>query len=104
MGLRRRVWSGALAGPDRPSAVAHSKRSLIVEHWIGPIVAFVVGLVAVTVLTPVAGRLGEGVVLIDRPRVGVLQKDPIPRSGGYAMVASFLIAVAVSLALFPRTS
>ncbi len=73
-----------------------------IERWIGPLVAFLVSLIAVHVFTPVAATLGERVGLVDKPRPGELQKKVIPRSGGYGMVASFLFAVAVSLALFPR--
>jgi UDP-GlcNAc:undecaprenyl-phosphate GlcNAc-1-phosphate transferase len=91
-----------VAIPNNAATNVRGSGILIVERWIGPIVAFAVSLVAVTILTPVAGRIGTRVGLIDKPRAGELQKKPLPRSGGYAMVASFLIAVAVSLVLFPR--
>jgi UDP-GlcNAc:undecaprenyl-phosphate/decaprenyl-phosphate GlcNAc-1-phosphate transferase len=75
-----------------------------VDRLVGPIVAFVVSFIAVTILTPLAGRVGQKIGLVDRPRAGELQKEPLARSGGYAMVASFILAVAVSLMLFPRNS
>jgi len=54
------------------------------------------------VLTPLAGELGRKLGLIDRPRDHELQVKTIPRSGGYALLASFLIAVVASLLLLPR--
>jgi UDP-GlcNAc:undecaprenyl-phosphate GlcNAc-1-phosphate transferase len=74
----------------------------MVYRLVAPFVAFAVSLVAVVILTPVFGRLGARFGLVDRPRAGELQREPTARSGGYAMIASFLIAVLVSLAWVPR--
>lgn len=71
---------------------------------VGFAIALVVSYVGALALTPVAKRLGTSAGLIDRPRPGELQKVPIARSGGYALIGAFLLAVAVSLALVPRDS
>jgi UDP-GlcNAc:undecaprenyl-phosphate GlcNAc-1-phosphate transferase len=75
-----------------------------VDRLIGPFVAIAVSLIAISLLTPLAGGLGERIGLVDRPRSGELQKEPLARSGGYAMVASFLLTVALCLVLFPRNA
>lgn len=73
-----------------------------------PVVAMVVALavsaVGALALTPVAGALGRRAGLVDYPRKGELQERPTPRSGGYAILLSFLIALAVSLPLLSHTS
>src|SRR5579883_2250362 len=55
-------------------------------------------------LTPLAGALGHKFGLVDQPRANELQIEAIPRSGGYALLASFFIAVVASLLLLPRES
>jgi UDP-GlcNAc:undecaprenyl-phosphate GlcNAc-1-phosphate transferase len=55
-------------------------------------------------LTPVAGAVGRRVGLVDRPRAGELARRPTPRSGGYGLIAAFLVSVAVALATEPRDS
>ncbi|MCL4499896.1 MAG: hypothetical protein M1335_06625, partial [Chloroflexi bacterium] len=68
---------------------------------VGPMaVVAVVGFVGVVALTPVAGAFGRRVGLVDRPRSGELQRRPMPRSGGYALIAAFIFAVAISIPLF----
>ncbi|MBI2942400.1 MAG: undecaprenyl/decaprenyl-phosphate alpha-N-acetylglucosaminyl 1-phosphate transferase [Chloroflexi bacterium] len=63
---------------------------------------FVVALAATFLLTPVALTLGQRVGLVDHPRPGELQRWPVARSGGYGVLAAFLLAVGLSLVLFPR--
>lgn len=53
-------------------------------------------------LTPLAGAIGRRVGLVDRPRPGELAKKPTPRSGGYGLIAAFLLTVAVALAVEPH--
>jgi UDP-GlcNAc:undecaprenyl-phosphate GlcNAc-1-phosphate transferase len=73
-----------------------------IERLIGPAIAFIVSLAAVSLLTPWAARVGARVGLVDRPRAGELQTEPLARTGGYAMIASFFLAVAVSLVFARR--
>lgn len=63
---------------------------------------FLVGLAASLLLVPVAMRAGVRLGFIDNPRPGETQKRPMARTGGYAIFAAFVIAVAVSLPVFPR--
>ena len=76
---------------------------LSVERWIGPLVAFTVSLVAVAISrrSPDAWAPNSGWSI--SPGSGELQKKPLPRSGGYAMVASFLVAVGLVWRSFPET-
>src|SRR5579884_1381688 len=55
------------------------------------------------VLTPVAGWLGRRFGMVDRPRPGELQKAQTPRSGGYALLAAFLLAIGASVPLVPHS-
>lgn len=66
-------------------------------------VVFGVAFLAAYVLTPIAERLCWRYGLVDLPRPGELQARPAARAGGYAIIAAFLIALAVSLVLFPRS-
>jgi UDP-GlcNAc:undecaprenyl-phosphate GlcNAc-1-phosphate transferase len=68
------------------------------------VLAFVLSLLSSTLLVPLAGRLGERFGLIDRPRPGELQPRVTPRSGGYGLLAAFLVTVALTAPLLPRTS
>ncbi|MGH2459790.1 MAG: glycosyltransferase family 4 protein [Chloroflexota bacterium] len=68
------------------------------------LVALVVSVGGGLLLTPVAGWAGRRVGLVDRPRKGELQRAVTPRSGGYALLAAFLIAVAASLPLVQHSS
>ncbi len=63
---------------------------------------FFVAFVASLLLTPAAMSIGVRLGFIDKPRPGELQKKPIARTGGYAIFAAFIIALAVSLVVFPR--
>jgi len=72
-------------------------------HWFSFAIAFGAGLISVVILTPLAGRLGIWLGMVDTPRPGELQRKPMARSGGYALLASFLVAIAVSLWLAPRS-
>jgi UDP-GlcNAc:undecaprenyl-phosphate GlcNAc-1-phosphate transferase len=47
-------------------------------------------------LTGLAGRLGHRVGLLDYPRRGELQAAVVPRTGGYAMCAAFVLAALAS--------
>lgn len=53
-------------------------------------------------LTPLAAAVGRRVGLVDKPRPGELAKRPTPRSGGYGLIAAFLVSVAATLAIEPR--
>lgn len=72
------------------------------EGLIALLVAFAVSSGGALLLTPVAGEIGRRFGLVDHPRPGELQQKIIPRSGGYALIAAFLLAVTVSLAFVPR--
>lgn len=63
---------------------------------------FFIALIASLILTPVARTVGVRLGFIDTPRPGEVQRKPIARTGGYAIFVAFAIALAVSLALFPR--
>ncbi len=65
-------------------------------------VALLAGVGGAIILTPVAARIGRRAGLVDRPRSGELQKEAVPRSGGYGLIAAFLIATGLSLAILPR--
>ena len=69
---------------------------------LGFVVALAVSYGASFLLTPFAGRIGAQFGLVDRPRPGELQSAPVPRSGGYALIAAFLVALGISVALVPR--
>jgi UDP-GlcNAc:undecaprenyl-phosphate GlcNAc-1-phosphate transferase len=66
-------------------------------------VVFVAALLASLLLTPAARALGVRLGMVDHPRAGELQRWPRARTGGYALIAAFLVGVAVSLALVPRS-
>ncbi|HVC35262.1 MAG TPA: MraY family glycosyltransferase [Chloroflexota bacterium] len=66
-------------------------------------VSLVVSCVGVLLLTPVAGALGRRFGLVDQPRPGELQQERTPRSGGYALLTAFLIAIAASVPLVSHT-
>lgn len=65
-------------------------------------IVFLVAFIASLALVPVARALGVRLGFIDKPRPGELQKKPIARTGGYAIIAAFALASAASLAIFPR--
>ncbi len=67
------------------------------------ILVFGAAFVGAYLLTPAAERLCWRYKLVDRPRPGELQARPAARAGGYAILAAFLVALALSLALFPRS-
>jgi UDP-GlcNAc:undecaprenyl-phosphate GlcNAc-1-phosphate transferase len=67
------------------------------------VIAFAVSGGGAMLLTPLVGALGRRFGLVDRPRPGELQQRDTPRSGGYGMLAAYLLAVAVSLPLMPRS-
>jgi UDP-GlcNAc:undecaprenyl-phosphate GlcNAc-1-phosphate transferase len=64
---------------------------------------FVAALAASLVLTPAARLIGIRLGMVDHPRPGEVQRWSRPRTGGYALIASFLVGVVVSFALVPRT-
>jgi UDP-GlcNAc:undecaprenyl-phosphate GlcNAc-1-phosphate transferase len=73
------------------------------EVWLALATTLAVSIVSCTALTPLAGRLGRRFGLVDHPRAGELQKRATPRSGGYGLLAAFLLAVAVSAVLVGHT-
>ena len=70
---------------------------------VGMALVFGVAFLSAYLLTPVAEDACWRCGLVDRPRPGELQIRPAARAGGYAILAAFLIALALSLVLFPRS-
>jgi UDP-GlcNAc:undecaprenyl-phosphate/decaprenyl-phosphate GlcNAc-1-phosphate transferase len=66
------------------------------------ILIFVGTVVAALLLVPLAWWLGVRAGIVDRPRPGELQRWPRARTGGYGIVAAFLVGVGLSLLLVPR--
>lgn len=60
---------------------------------------FLISLLISTALTPVAGRLGERLGLVDRPGGRRLHHGVIPRTGGLALFSAFFLTVLLSLLL-----
>lgn len=75
---------------------------MTLDRYLSIAVALVVSCGGAIAFTPLAGALGRRVGLVDRPRSGELQSRATPRSGGYGLIAAYLLAVMVSLALIPR--
>ena len=71
--------------------------------WLGMAAVFGAAFLSAYLLTPLAERLCWRFGLVDHPRPGELQVRPAARAGGYAILAAFLVALLVSLFLFPRT-
>ncbi|HEX2033144.1 MAG TPA: MraY family glycosyltransferase [Chloroflexota bacterium] len=68
-----------------------------------PLVAtFATALGLSLVLTPLAARWSRAVGLVDHPRPGEVQHQPIPRAGGHGIYLAFATAVVLSLLLAPR--
>ena len=63
---------------------------------------FATALLCSLALTPLAARWSRAVGLVDRPRPGEVQRQPIPRAGGHGIYLAFVAAVALSLVLAPR--
>jgi UDP-GlcNAc:undecaprenyl-phosphate GlcNAc-1-phosphate transferase len=57
---------------------------------------------AALLFVPLAWWLGVQTGIVDRPRPGELQRWPRARTGGYGIVAAFLVGLGVSLLLLPR--
>src|SRR5438067_4403584 len=55
-------------------------------------------------LVPLAARVGAAAGLIDLPRPGEVQRRPVPRVGGYGIVAAFFLALAASLPVADRVT
>ena len=70
---------------------------------VGLAIVFVAALAASLLLTPAARAVGIRLGMVDHPRPGELQRWSRSRAGGYALIASFLVGVIVSLALIPRS-
>ena len=66
-------------------------------------VVFAAALAASLFLTPVARALGVRLGMVDHPRPGEVQRWSRSRTGGYALIAAFLVGVAVSFVLVPRS-
>lgn len=69
----------------------------------GLALVFLVALAASLALTPVARLVGIRLGMVDHPRPGEVQRWSRSRTGGYAMIGAFLIGLAVSLVLVPRS-
>ncbi|TAK35285.1 MAG: undecaprenyl/decaprenyl-phosphate alpha-N-acetylglucosaminyl 1-phosphate transferase [Chloroflexota bacterium] len=54
------------------------------------------------VLTPLAGRVGVRLGIVDKPRRGELQSRVIPRCGGYALFIAFVVGVLLSIPTIQR--
>lgn len=67
--------------------------------WLATVL--LLGVAATYVLAGAAGRIGEQLGLVDRPRPGEVQDRPVPRSGGYGMLVGLWIALLASLWLRP---
>ncbi|MBI2863192.1 MAG: undecaprenyl/decaprenyl-phosphate alpha-N-acetylglucosaminyl 1-phosphate transferase [Chloroflexi bacterium] len=63
---------------------------------------FLVALIGGLLLTPLAGRVGERLDIVDRPRRGELGVRIVARTGGYAIILVFFLGLAVSLPLLPH--
>jgi UDP-GlcNAc:undecaprenyl-phosphate GlcNAc-1-phosphate transferase len=55
-------------------------------------------------LVPLAARVGAAAGLIDLPRPGEVQRRPVPRVGGYGIVAAFFLALAASIPFADRVN
>jgi UDP-GlcNAc:undecaprenyl-phosphate GlcNAc-1-phosphate transferase len=66
------------------------------------LLVFAATIVAALLLVPLAWWLGVRAGMVDRPRQGELQRWPRARTGGYGIVAAFLVGVGLSLLLLPR--
>ena len=71
------------------------------EPLLGAALAGVFALAAAAgfVLTGLAGQLGCRLGLLDYPRRNELQRDVVPRTGGYGICAAFVLASTASLVL-----
>jgi UDP-GlcNAc:undecaprenyl-phosphate GlcNAc-1-phosphate transferase len=67
--------------------------------WLIAIAA--IGFLLSLVLTRLARDHGWRLGLVDQPRANEVQRGEVPRSGGYAMLAAFWVAVVLSIALRP---
>ncbi len=63
---------------------------------------FLLALATSLLLVPLAGRMGERLGFVDRPRSGELQRHPIARTGGYAVVAATAVGIGLALVALPR--
>jgi len=61
------------------------------------VLVFLAALISALILTPLARRLGRHLGLVDRPGGRRQHKGAIPRTGGVALYAAFIVAVLVSL-------
>src|SRR5262249_2375734 len=80
--------------PDlQPPPAARRRGPMSLETGLALLAALLVSCGGAMLLTPLAGRLGAHLGLVDRPRPGEVQKLPVPRSGGYGLIFAFLLAV-----------
>jgi UDP-GlcNAc:undecaprenyl-phosphate/decaprenyl-phosphate GlcNAc-1-phosphate transferase len=76
---------------------------LLVDQSLLALAAVLLGsFAAALALVPLASAAGRRLGFVDRPRTGEVQRVPMARSGGYAIVLAFLIGVALSLLLINR--
>jgi UDP-GlcNAc:undecaprenyl-phosphate/decaprenyl-phosphate GlcNAc-1-phosphate transferase len=75
---------------------------LPVPTYLALAATFATALALGLVLTPVAARWSRRVGLVDAPRPGEMQREPVPRAGGHGIYLAFSAAVLLSLALLPR--
>jgi UDP-GlcNAc:undecaprenyl-phosphate GlcNAc-1-phosphate transferase len=71
------------------------------EVWVWLLAVFITALVSAALLVVVAGRVGLRLGLVDIPRRGEVQRRPMPRTGGYAVMAACWLAIGASYVLQP---
>jgi UDP-GlcNAc:undecaprenyl-phosphate/decaprenyl-phosphate GlcNAc-1-phosphate transferase len=72
------------------------------SNWLALTAVFAAALLSSLLLVPLAGALGCKAGFVDRPRRGEVQAFILPRSGGYGIVAAFVVGVGVSLVFITR--
>src|SRR5438093_7941608 len=69
--------------------------------WAWLLIVFAVALASAALLAVIADHLGHRLGVVDLPRVGEVQRRPMPRTGGYAVLAAFWLAIGLSFMLQP---
>ncbi len=67
--------------------------------WLGMV--FIASVALAALLGVLAERSGHRLGLVDLPRIGEIQRRPIPRTGGYAALVAFWLAIGLSFLLQP---
>lgn len=73
-----------------------------IDHVGSIVITLFVSCGGAILLTPVAARFGQRLGLVDKPRPGELARRLTPRSGGYGLIAAYLLSVAAALAVEAR--